>query len=282
MKKSVLITGVSTGIGYHLLKIYYEKGYLVFGSVRNSKDRDRLLKKFPDFKPLIFDVTDDAAIKTAIEEVAQVLDGRGLDLLINNAGVAFSGPLMLIDMEEMHRQFDINLFGVVRVTQACLPLLGATQDPTHPPGRIINMSSVSGQVGFPYLGPYVSSKHALEGLSHCLRRELLHLGIDVVIIGPGSIKTPIWEKESATEIPEKYNRSPFGKYVRNFQKVMLRTGERGMDPYLFAQKVAAISEKKRPKTRYAIAKNYFSDWFLIRYILPDRIFDQGIIRMLGK
>lgn len=282
MKRSVLISGVSTGIGYHLLKVYYEKGYLVYGSIRTEKDRDRLLAEFPEFRPLLFDVRDEAAVGKAVQQVASELNGRGLNLLINNAGVAVSGPLMLTDLEDFHRQFDINVYGVLRLTKVCLPLLGAAENPGHPPGRILNISSISGQVAFPYLGPYVSSKHALEGLSGCLRRELYPFGIDVVIIGPGSIRTPIWEKDSAVNIPERIRNSIFGKYAENFRQMMEDTGKRGLDPLKFARQVVAISEKKRPKTRYAFAKNYFRDWILVRYLLPDRILDRGVHQQLDK
>lgn len=282
MKKSILISGVSTGIGYHLLQVYYEKGYQVFGSVRKKSDRDRLLKQFPKFTPLIFDVTDDEAIQEAIQTVETKLNGQGLDLLINNAGIAAGGPLMLMDIDEFHRTFDVNVYGVLRLTKACLPLLGAVKNPKNPPGRILNISSISGQVAFPYLGPYVSSKHALEGFSECLRRELYPFGIDVIIIGPGTIQTPIWDKNAEKELPEKVKRSIFGKYMDNFRKLTQKTGERGMDPRKFAQKVLAISEKKNPKTRYAIVKNYFSDWLLTRYLLPARVLDRGIHQQLDR
>lgn len=282
MTRSVLISGVSTGIGYHLLQAYYRRGYKVFGSIRRESDRERLLGEFPDFVPLLFDVTDESAIREGIEVVRRHLDGKGLDLLINNAGVAVSAPLMLIDTEDFHHQFDVNLYGVLRLTKACLPLLGAVENADHPPGRILNISSISGQVAYPYLGPYVSSKHALEGLSNAWRRELYPFGIDVVIIAPGSIRTPIWKKNSSTGVPDRFRNSIFGKYLENFRTITLNTGKRGMDPDEFANKVMAISEKKRPKTRYAIVKNYFSDWILVRYLVPARVLDWGIHRQLKK
>lgn len=282
MDKSVLISGVSTGIGYHLLQVYYEKGYQVFGSVRKESDRESLQREFPNFIPLLFDVTNEKAIQSAVEEVRGHLAGKGLDLLINNAGIAVSGPVMLLDLEDVHRQFDTNVYGVIRLTKACLPLLGAINNPDYPPGKILNISSVSGQVGFPYLGAYVSSKHALEGLSNSLRRELYPFGIDVIIIAPGSIRTPLWEKESATHIPDTVKNSIFGKYAQNFQKMMMRIGQRGLDPNKFARRVVSISEKSRPKTRYAIAKDYFRDWILVRYIVPERILDRGVHQQLDR
>lgn len=282
MKRSILISGVSTGIGYHLLKVYYEHGYQVFGSVRTEQDRDRLVKDFPDFNPLIFDVTDEDAIREGIEIVKTKLNGKGLDLLINNAGIAAGGPLMLMELEAFHRVFDINVYGVLRLTKACLPLLGAVAHPDHPPGKILNMSSISGQIAFPYLGPYVSSKHALEGLSKCLRRELYPFGIDVITLGPGTIRTPIWEKNADQELPREITQSIFGKYLQNFRKMTQNLGARGMDPDHFARKVYAISQKKYPKTRYSIVKNYFGDWVLPRYILPARTLDRGIHQQLNK
>ncbi|MEL7002768.1 MAG: SDR family NAD(P)-dependent oxidoreductase, partial [Bacteroidota bacterium] len=196
MNKTVLITGISSGIGYHLARTYTEKGYQVFGSIRSEADKLRLSKELPDLHLLMFDITDNDAIKRAIKELEAQLQGNGLDILINNAGMVVSGPLMLLEIDEFKRQYDINVFGLLRVTQACLPLLGAVENPNHKPGMIINISSVTGQIAFPFAGAYSSSKFAIEGLSHSLRRELLPFGIRVVIIGPASVKTPIWEKDS--------------------------------------------------------------------------------------
>jgi len=143
---------------------------------------------------------------------------------------------------------------------------------------IINISSITGQIAFPFAGAYSSSKFAIEGLSHSLRRELLPFGIKVIIMGPASVKTPIWDKESATTIPEKIKNSIFGKYMTNFQKLMLETAEDSLDPLQLAKDIFNISEKKKPKVRYAFAEKYMSEWFLPRYVLSHRLLD----KLLGK
>lgn len=282
MAKSVVITGISSGIGYYLAKEYDQKGYRVFGTIRSESDRERLSKELPKVHLLMCDVTDEQAIQEAAKEVEVKLADHGLDILINNAGVVVSGPLMIMDMKEFHQQYDINVFGLLRVTQAFLPLLGATEKPAGQPGTIINISSVTGKIGFPFVGAYSSSKFAVEGLSHSLRRELLPFGIKVVIIGPASVKTPIWEKESATDIPEKARNSIFGKYIINFQKLMLKTAEKGLDPIKLTKKIVKISEKKKPGIRYAFAKQYILEWILPRYILSERMIDLGIKTTLKK
>ena len=282
MSKSVVITGISTGIGYNLAKEYARRGYQVFGSIRSEKDRERLSKELPDVNLLMFDVVDEQAIQAAAKEVASKLEGKGLDLLINNAGMVVSGPLMLLDMEEFKKQYDINVFGMLRVSQAFLPMLGAVEDSVHPPGTIINIGSVTGQIAFPFAGAYSSSKFAVEGLSHSLRRELLPFGVKVVLIAPASVKTPIWNKESATTIPDSVANSIFGRYIRNFQKLMLETAEKGLDPIKLTRKIVNISEKRNPKTRYAFAQQYFLEWLLPRYILPDKTLDFMLKKIMTK
>lgn len=152
------------------------------------------------FTPLLFDVTDAPAIQAAVEQVRTALgEEDNLVGLVNNAGVAVAGPLMHLPVAELRQQFEVNLFGLVAVTQAFLPLLGARPDTTVMPGRIINLSSVSGRIAYPFMGPYAASKHALEGLSDSLRHELIY-GIDVILIEPGSVRTPIWDKAEQLDI----------------------------------------------------------------------------------
>src|SRR5690606_15134971 len=170
--KSILITGVSTGIGWSTAKLFLAKGYLVFGSVRKQADADRLQQEFgKDFHPLIFDVQDLKGIQEAYLEVKATLKDTSLDCLVNNAGVSVNGPMAYIALEEFSSQLDINVLGLVRVTQTFLPLLGF--DNNLPKGRIINISSGAGRVTRPFMAPYAASKHAVEAVSDGLRRELL-------------------------------------------------------------------------------------------------------------
>ena len=180
-KKYVVVTGTSTGIGHASAAELIAHGYHVFGSVRNEADGERLQAELgPAFAPLVFDVTDSDAVYSAAEAVEDVLGDDNLVGLVNNAGIAVAGPLMDIEMDKVRHQFEVNVLGVLTVTQAFLPLLGACEDASEPPGRIVNISSVSGHTAYPFLGPYCASKHALEAFSDSLRRELLLYGVDVI------------------------------------------------------------------------------------------------------
>ncbi|MEM7030882.1 MAG: SDR family NAD(P)-dependent oxidoreductase [Chloroflexota bacterium] len=163
--KSVVITGVSTGIGRYAAEYLIKQGFQVFGSIRNSSDGEALQAQFGErFIPLLFDVTDEVAIKQAALTVTDYLAGATLSGLVNNAGIAIPGPLMHLPMSELRHQFEVNVFGLMAVTQAFLPCLGAKLPQVEIPGRIVNISSVAGKMTFPFLGSYASSKHALESL----------------------------------------------------------------------------------------------------------------------
>ena len=169
--------------------------------MRKKADADRLAAEFgARFVPLLFDVTDEAAVKAAAGEVRAALAGETLAGLVNNAGVAIAGPFFHLPIADFRRQMEINVIGVVTVTQAFAPLLGADRALKGKPGRIVNISSVGGQVASPFVSPYNASKFAVEGLSEGLRRELLPFGIDVIVIAPGAVATPIWSKAEEVDI----------------------------------------------------------------------------------
>jgi short-subunit dehydrogenase len=196
--------------------------------------------------------------------------------LVNNAGIATSGPLMLQPMDDFKFQFEVNVFGQLAVTQAFLPLLGARENPGHAPGRILMISSVGGKLSGPFLGAYSASKHALEGFSNSLRMELLLYGIDVIIIGPGAIRTPIWEKPSANELGI-YEHSPFAPMMLKFQRYFVKNGREGLEADYLGRRTVAIFEARKPKVRYAIVPKKFSKWTMPR-LLPTRMLD----RIIGK
>lgn len=274
-----MITGASTGIGYYSAEKFIKEGYHVFGSVRSREDADRLSTTLGDgFSPLIFDVTDHKAIKEAAECVEGAVGDEGIACLINNAGIAVTGPNTIIGVEEYRKQFEVNFFGVVDVTKAFLSLLGAKKDCPHPPGKILNISSVSGQLSFPFMGPYSASKHALEGYSHALRRELMLYGVDVVIVAPGSVKTPIWGK--AEKIDERILNSDYGHIVRRFIKSFSRQDLEGLEATTLANSIYNIFKSKKPKTRYALVKKKFIKWTMPRYVLSDRMLDAFIKKAL--
>lgn len=277
--KHILVTGVSTGIGLGIAREFAHHGYHVWGSVRKAEDAEKLLHEIPkNFTPLVFDVTDPDAIQKAVEEVEVVIGTQGLAGLVNNAGISVSGPLMHLPLDEVRQQFEVNVFGLLAVTQAFLPLLGAQKDTPFPPGRIINISSVGGKIAAPFIGPYAASKHAVEGLSQSLRRELLLYGIDVIIIGPGAVKTPIWEK-GKIQSSGRFDHTDYAKSVNNFMKYFLKQEEKGLSKEFLGKRIREIFEKKHPKTRYAIVPNRFSDWIMPQYILSDRMMDRFLKRL---
>jgi NAD(P)-dependent dehydrogenase (short-subunit alcohol dehydrogenase family) len=234
------------------------------------------------FTPLLFDVTDEGAIRAAATQVEQQLNGQGLQGLVNNAGIAVSGPLMHLPLADFRRQLEINVTGALAVTQAFLPLLGAKKDAPQPPGRIVNISSVSGKIVYPFLVPYAISKHALEAMSDGLRRELLVYGIDVIVIEPGSIKTPIWEK-AAEEDTGRFADTDYADYaeiVKRMQETFVNQGRRGMPVEVVTKTIREVLEAERPKTRYALPRKWLTGWLIPR-LLPDRWLDRIMAGRLG-
>ncbi len=277
----VLITGVSTGIGYALAKKFLAEGCIVFGSVRNVKDAEKLKLDFgQSFHPLLFDVTNQEAIEAAVGEVEKLLQGKALAGLINNSGIALGGPVAYLPLSEFRRQFDVNVFGLIAVTKAFLPLLGARAGFNGHPGKILNISSVSGKVGFPFIAPYCASKFAVEGFSQSLRRELLPYGIDVITIGPGPVKTPIWGK--AEETPEEVLRSDYGTAVGRFREFMKKGADAGLEADDLANRVFRVFVKKRARTNYLFMNNKFFNYIVPEYFMTDRMMDRMLKKMLFK
>jgi NAD(P)-dependent dehydrogenase (short-subunit alcohol dehydrogenase family) len=278
--KHVVITGVSSGIGYAAAVELAGRGYHVFGSVRREGDAARLQASLGErFAPLLFDVTDGDAIARAAEQVAPAVGSDGLAGLVNNAGIAVSGPLMHVRLDDLRRQFEVNVLGVMAVTQAFLPLLGARPDPGHPPGRIVNIGSVSGRIAYPFLGPYAASKHALEAISDSLRRELLLFGVDVILIEPGSVVTPIWDKAEQEDYSH-YTATAYGPLLQQFAQAAVERGRRGMPVERVARTIALALEHPHPRTRYPLINHRITGWWLPRF-LPARRLDRIVARTLG-
>jgi NAD(P)-dependent dehydrogenase (short-subunit alcohol dehydrogenase family) len=273
--KSVVVTGVSTGIGWGITKVLTGQGFRVFGSVRKQADADRLRQEFGDrFVPLIFDVTDEAAVRAASAKVSEALGGETLAGLVNNAGVAVAGPLLHLPIAEFRQQIEVNLTGVVAVTQAFAPLMSPGAERKGPPGRIVNISSVGGRNATPFVGPYSASKFALEGLSEALRRELLLLGIDVIVVAPGAVATPIWGKAKDEDI-EPYRGTAFFPALQKVQAYMQGLGKTGLPPEVIGEAVAKALTTARPKVRYTVTPTPFQTFLTAN--LPRRTVD----RMLG-
>lgn len=279
-QKTAVVTGVSTGIGRAIAKSLIDDRWRVFGSVRKDRDAADLAAALGEnFTPLLFDVTDDAAIRRAAEKVDAALAGKTLGALVNNAGVAVAGPIAYLDMDDLKRQMDINVYGPIRVTQAFLPMLGADHSRQGAPGRIVNMSSVAGKMASPFMGPYAMSKHALEAMSESLRREASVHGIDVVIIGPGAIRTPIWAKADEIDV-DRYKNTEYYGYLAGMRDMMKAFGEAGLEPEDVGALALHILTAERPKTRYPILKNQFAMWTLPN-LLPRRLVDKAILKRFG-
>lgn len=278
--KSVVVTGVSTGIGWGIAKVLIQNGYRVFGSVRKQQDAERLSREFgPSFLPLIFDVTDESAVQAAAEQVRDRLNGETLFGLVNNAGIAVPGPLIHLATDEFRHQLEVNLVSVLIVTKAFVPLLGADRSLRGGPGRIINISSVGGKNGGPFLGAYSASKHGLEGFSESLRRELMLYGIDVIIVGPGSVATPIWDKAEQLDTSA-YDKTDYVEAALRVQRYMIHDGRNGYPPEKVGEVVLHTLTTPKPRVRYSVVPGS-SFQRIIQMMLPKRMVDNIIARRLG-
>jgi NAD(P)-dependent dehydrogenase (short-subunit alcohol dehydrogenase family) len=274
MSEGVLVTGASTGIGYATADVLARNGLVVFAGVRTEADLQRLQLLHDNVRPIYLDVqkaNDIAGAMRTIEASNIALHG-----VVNNAGIAVAGPLECLPLEELHRQFEINVFGSIAVTQAALPLLRRGK------GRIVFMSSVSGQIAPPFLGPYAASKFAMEALADALRMELSPFGIPVSVIQPGNVKTPIWkkgrdDKDAMLARMPAIAREHYGTAFDALIAVTEREERTGIDPEIVAQTVLKALTEARPRARYAVGTP--PAWQRrMAALLPERIRDRLILR----
>jgi len=278
--KHVVITGVSTGIGYACVKVLLSNEFQVYGSVRNQMDAERLQRDFGDrFVPLLFDVTDEAAVQGAAAKVSEYLGSATLDGLVNNAGIEVAGPLAYLPTDQFRHQLEVNLVGPFIVTKAFLPLLGADAARNGNPGRIVNISSASGKIAGPFGGAYAASKFGLEGFSDSLRRELILFGIDVVIIGPGAVVTPIWQKSDAG-LTERFRETPYAEALAKFEVYAAKEGTSGFSADVIGRAVWRALTIAKPRIRYALVPNSLTNW-IIPQLLPKRILDGLVAGFMG-
>lgn len=277
--KSVVITGVSTGIGFAAAAELLNKGYKVFGSVRSESDANRLQRLWgPEFVPLIFDISNDAAVRQAAGLVKDALKGATLTALINNAGIAHSGPIQFFSLDNMREQMEINVLGLLRTTQLFLPLLGGIKEKVKTPGKVINISSVSGIITTPFMGPYCASKFAVESLSDAMRREFSVYGIKVVVVQPGPIKTEIWRK--AKEQVDEYPDNIFSPLLANRSAIVDKRSKNALPVEKVATLLREIIENKKPRDRYLITPN--KPMVQLARRLPVWLQDKLLIKMLLK
>lgn len=279
LDRAVVVTGASTGIGHGTVAVLVNAGHHVFPVVRKAADADQLSAQFGSaITPLIFDVTDASRVAAGAGQVREVLGGRTLFGLVNNAGISVSGPLIHQPLEKFRLQIEVNLIGQVAVIQAFAPLLGVDETLTGRPGRIINISSVGGKIGPPFLAGYAAAKHGLEGMSESLRRELMLYGIDVILIGPGSVATPIWDKSEGR--PDPAHIGHYGPSLQKFADLMTRDGHKGYPPERIGRTVLTALTTSKPRARYAVVPGAFINWILPTK-LPRRWIDRLIAGQIG-
>jgi hypothetical protein len=277
---SAVVTGVSTGIGYETALMLAEKGFHVFGSVRKTADVDRLETELGDrFTPLIFDLRDTQAIKKAADLVRSRLHGQRLTTLVNNAAIALGGALELQPISEIRQQFEVNVIGTVAVTQAFIPLLGSDRSLQGRPGRIVNISSISGRIGFPFIAAYAGTKFALEGISESLRRELKVYGIDVIVIAPHSTNTALLDKAVAQDIT-RYETTPYQQPSQRVLEFIVRGGRKGYHARQIAEAIYKAISVKKPRARYSIVPKPLEAWLLSR-VFPTRFTDRLMAKQFG-
>lgn len=276
---AIVITGASTGIGRACAVRMDSLGYRVFAGVRKTEDGDALrVAASSRLTPIHIDVTDGGSIAAACETVAQQLGDSGLRGLVNNAGIGVGGPLEFVSMDDLRRQFEVNVFGQVAMTQAFLPLIRKAR------GRIVNIGSIGGRMASPFIGPYSASKFALEAITDALRFELRPWGIDVAIVEPGSIATAIWEKgrTTADEIEQNMTadaRALYGATISAIRNFIEDAEKRAIPPERVADAVQHALTAKRPKTRYLVGTDARLQAALST-VAPDRMIDRVIARQL--
>jgi short-subunit dehydrogenase len=269
MKKVALVTGASSGIGNETAKLLVKKGYTVYGAARRVEKMAELKKA--GVVLLTMDVTDDSSMVKGVNEILQ--NEKRIDLLVNNAGYGSYGALEDVPISEAKYQFEVNIFGMARLTQLVLPTMRKQHS-----GRIINVSSIGGSLGEPHGAWYHATKFAVEGLSDSLRMELKEFGIDVVIIKPGAIITE-WAGISRENLIKVSGNTVY-KTLANKHAKMLETADKyGSQPVVVAKTIVRAAVSKRPKTRYATGGGAKIILFL-RRILSDRLFDKLILRMM--
>jgi len=272
MKKVALITGASSGIGKSTAILLHQNGYTVYGAARRTEKMNDL--KAQGINIMALDVTKEESMQKAVQEI--VAKEGSIDILVNNAGYGSYGAVEDVPIEEAKRQFEVNIFGLARMTQLVLPTMRKNKY-----GKIINISSIGGKIYTPFGAWYHATKHALEGFSDSLRLEVKPFGIDVVIVEPGGIKTE-WGQIAADNLKKT---SANGAYAQKTNKVadnmseMYADDKKLTDPIVIAKVILKAVQSNNPKTRYAAG--YMSGLSLTsRKILSDKMFDSMVTKMV--
>ena len=270
--RSVVITGASTGIGRATAEHLARKSWRVFAGVRKLEDGAPLKAAHENIEPILLDVTQSDQVEAAVATISADLKGEKLAGLVNNAGIANMGPLAVQPLDQFQAHFEVNVFGLLRATQAFVPMLGMDEHRTGNPGRIVNITSVGGKLASPFLGAYTATKHAVESMTDSLRRELVVFGIDAIAVGPGAVRTPIWDKAEEVNVGNPYGNSPWADAIDTFSDTMLKGGRDGLPPEQIAKVIETALTAKSPKARYAPVPNKLTN-FTLPMLLPKRTVD---------
>ena len=276
--RTAVVTGASSGIGLATARELARRGFHVLAGVRKQQDAERLASE--NVEPVILDITDEGQVAALADRVVSDPRGRRLGVLVNNAGVPLNAPAETIPLDEWRRHFDVNFFGHVAVAQALLPALIAGGD-----GRLVNVSSVGGRVAFPTFGAYAAAKFALEGFSDALRREVGRLGVKVIVIEPGNVATPIWNKTTATmdEMAANMTADQHARYDDLVAAVRGQAEARrggGVQPLGVAKVIADAIEARKPRARYRVGRDAKLG-AIVSGLLSDRAFDRLVAKNLG-
>lgn len=278
--RSALVTGASTGIGRATALRLAGSGWRVFAGVRREVDGEELRAAAGEaLAPVILDIAEPEQIEAAAVRLEEELGGAGLDGLVNNAGIGIPGPLETLPMEDFRRQVEVNLMGHVAVTKAMIPAI------RRAPGRIVFISSIGGRIAFPLNGAYHVAKFGIEAAGDVFRQELRPWGIEVSIVEPGSIGTPIWER-SDREIEGLLERAPrtaelYGKQVEGIRRASRKLGERGIPPERVAARIEHALSARRPRTRYLVGLDAKLQ-ARAKVLTPARLWDRIVARMIGS
>lgn len=287
--RAIVITGASTGIGEASAREFDRLGYRVFAGVRSDDAAHRLREGTSDrMTPIRIEVTDPESLREAVALVDDVVGEQGVHALLCNAGLVVASPWELVPLEDLRNLYEVNVFGTVSTFQAFLPALrrSAERNPDRYTSRIVITGSVSGRCVPAYIGPYASSKHALEGIADALRIELRRWRIGVSLLEPGAVRTPIWGKAHSTtrermERPEVANRTTlYDQDIEQVFRVTAESRDHGMDVSEITRRMVHAVTSASPKTRYPIGRHIGLAIRLRRW-LPDRLWDRILMREMG-
>lgn len=275
-QRAVLLTGASTGIGFATAGVLARYGFAVYAGVRSAADAERLAQLHPSIRTLQLDVTDASQIASAREQVLS--DGLPLAGVINNAGIAVSGPLEFLPVDDVRKQFEINSFAPIAVAQAFLEPVRETR------GRLIFVGSIAGRMAAPFIGPYAASKAALASLVDSLRMELHGSGIGVSLLEFAAVKTPIWAKGRTAKDamlsklpPQAHER--YGRVVEKVVAITRKEEQTGMEPDTIAQVILEALTTAQPRERYLIGKRARIQ--AAAAVLPARTKDRLVRNAMG-